>query len=293
MLAADGVDAPVTQSSLNYILLSSYFFCSFGQLRREGLTVPLWLYLFWAICDVEANFLVVLAYQYTSIRSVMLLDCFTIPCVMCLSRCFLAARYTTWHVVACLICLVGLVLTVLSDVDSAKGNPSHKGSPWFGDVLVLVGASLYGISNVLQEWLVKGGGFKRKEALGMLGLFGMAISLAQALILERHAVVRLTWSLPMMLSLLGFQLCLFGVYVLTSRFLSFSDAALFNLSLLTSDLYSVLFSWRVQHMALTWLFCVAFGTTISGLVLYHTQPVAIQGQYVSTGDATARWIGPV
>ena len=42
--------------------------------------------------DVEANACVVLAYSYTTLTSVMLLDCFTIPCVMVLSRVALKAR---------------------------------------------------------------------------------------------------------------------------------------------------------------------------------------------------------
>eukprot|EP01032_Pedospumella_encystans_P033469 gene33469-37825_t len=42
----------------------------------------LWWYVFAAILDVEANYLVLLAYNYTTITSVMLLDCFTIPVAM-------------------------------------------------------------------------------------------------------------------------------------------------------------------------------------------------------------------
>lgn len=44
-----------------------------------------YIYLLLAFLDVEANFLVTKAYQYTSITSVTLLDCFTIPAVMVLS----------------------------------------------------------------------------------------------------------------------------------------------------------------------------------------------------------------
>lgn len=42
--------------------------------------------------DVEANFLLVKAYQFTSITSVTLLDCFTVPAVIVLSRAFLGSR---------------------------------------------------------------------------------------------------------------------------------------------------------------------------------------------------------
>ena len=55
---------------------------------------PWWRFFLLACIDVEANVLLVWAYQYTSITSVMLLDCFTIPSVMILSCVFLKARYT-------------------------------------------------------------------------------------------------------------------------------------------------------------------------------------------------------
>lgn len=62
--------------------------------------VAWWRYALLSIADVEANYFVVLAYQYTSITSVMLIDCFTIPCVMLLSRCFLHVKVQTL-LVAC------------------------------------------------------------------------------------------------------------------------------------------------------------------------------------------------
>lgn len=62
--------------------------------------VAWWRYALLSIADVEANYFVVLAYQYTSITSVMLIDCFTIPCVMLLSRCFLHVK-VQFRLVAC------------------------------------------------------------------------------------------------------------------------------------------------------------------------------------------------
>lgn len=43
-----------------------------------------------------------------------------------------------------------------------------------GDVLVLLAASLYAISNVGEEYIVKN--LSRMEFLGMVGLFGTIIS---------------------------------------------------------------------------------------------------------------------
>ena len=46
--------------------------------------------------DVEANFLVVKAYEFTTITSVTLLDCFTVPCVVVLSAIFLGPCFATF-----------------------------------------------------------------------------------------------------------------------------------------------------------------------------------------------------
>merc|ERR1712187_554118 len=105
-------------------------------------------------------------------------------------------------------------------------------------------------------------------AMAMLGVFGTLISSIQAWVLERNVIEEVVWAPETIWSLLGFQVCLFGMYVLTSVFLMIADAALFNLSLLTSDVYSVFFAWRFQHQQISWIYSAAFATTLSGLVLY-------------------------
>jgi hypothetical protein len=54
-----------------------------------------WQYLLLAGLDVEANYLAVLAYQYTSLSSAMLLDCISIPCVMVLGHFLLQVKTPT------------------------------------------------------------------------------------------------------------------------------------------------------------------------------------------------------
>lgn len=271
LLAAEGINMPVTQSSLNYVLLCGLFLSVLPKLLREGLSAPIWIYVLWAVCDVEANFIVVEAYQYTSIASVMLLDCFAIPCTMVLSCILLKGRYTPVHIGACCICFVGISLTVWSDVISRTNKSSSHGPSWVGDVMVLCGAGMYGLSNVLQEMLLKRGCTVR-EALGVLGVLGTILSTVQALSTERLRFEEVAWNASKVVHMLGFQLCLFGMYLLTSLFLSVADAALFNLSMLTSDIYSVAWAWAVMHHRPTWLYGAAFATTVSGLIVYHTQP---------------------
>ena len=80
----------------NYVLLTGSFgsaFCLSSWRFPPKLKLPWWRYAVWAVLDVEANYFVVKAFQYTSITSVTLLDCFSIPCAMLLTRVFLQSRW--------------------------------------------------------------------------------------------------------------------------------------------------------------------------------------------------------
>jgi len=127
MLVEQGVAIPTTQSFLNYLLLSLYLVSMIYH--RELFTTfksRWWMYLIVALLDVEANFLVVKAYQFTTITSIMLIDCFAIPTVMLLSYIFLKARYTKFHYFGVFLCLAGLACLVVSDVISGK-NEGQEG----------------------------------------------------------------------------------------------------------------------------------------------------------------------
>lgn len=57
-----------------------------------------------------------MAYQYTSMTSVMLLDCWSIPSVMVLTWFFLKTKYRFRKITGVIVCIAGLVLVVFSDV---------------------------------------------------------------------------------------------------------------------------------------------------------------------------------
>ena len=111
MLAASGVNAPTAQSAFVYAILALIYADDASDTAPGPLV---WLAI--AIFDVEGNYLVVKAFQHTSMTSVMLLDCFAIPCVLVLSRFALGAQFTRLHLVGAAACVVGAALTVFSDV---------------------------------------------------------------------------------------------------------------------------------------------------------------------------------
>eukprot|EP01112_Ceratiomyxa_fruticulosa_P020931 TRINITY_DN7262_c0_g2_i1.p1 TRINITY_DN7262_c0_g2~~TRINITY_DN7262_c0_g2_i1.p1 ORF type:complete len:340 (-),score=44.60 TRINITY_DN7262_c0_g2_i1:280-1299(-) len=260
------LNAPTSQSLLNYILISFY---SIALLRRgtflDTLKTKTRYYLPLAIVDVEANYLVVKAYQYTTITSVMLLDCFTIPCVVILSYFVIGTRYKFIHIVAVLVCISGIVILVLSDTLSKEHNDSASG-PIIGDILCLSGAFLYAVSNVGQEKMIKD--YNKEEYLGMVGLYGTLVSGLQLAILEREELRTLHWSWGVLGCIVGFAACMFALYSLVPYMLSLSGATLFNLSLLTSDVFAIAVGIIVFHHTPMWLYFIAYGIIAIGIVMY-------------------------
>lgn len=240
----------------------------------EHVPVSKWIYLLAAILDVEANFLVIEAYNYTSITSVMLLDCFTIPCAMVLSYFFLGCRYRWKHGLGTVLCLIGLICIVINDVVNSNNDDSHHSNALLGDILCLSGAVLYASSNVMQETLVKF--HDRDQYLGFMGGFGVIVAFIQFMIVDFAGVQQTTFTWGIIGSTIGFILCLFFMYTNTSSYLQESDAILFNLSLLTSDVYAVIFTYFFYGYLVDWLYFLAFGLVIVGLIFYHSEKPPLQ-----------------
>lgn len=270
-LSDRGVNLPCFVNFLNYGMITVFFFLP--KLIAQGslqLTVPWWRYALYALVDVEANTLAVLAFRYTSITSVTMLDAFSIPAVMVLSCLLLRARYTGKHLVGVALCLGGLALTILSDLQGRQPRSTYP-QALKGDVLCIVGAALYAGSNVMQEDFVKN--HDRVEFLGMAGLFGFIISGVQTVALEREALAEIEWTPSIVFFILGYALSLTVMYSWTSLFLQAGDAAMFNLSLLTSDVYALIFAFVVEHVTPNWLYFLAFTVIFGGLICYHAQPL--------------------
>ncbi|XP_008579419.1 PREDICTED: solute carrier family 35 member F2 [Galeopterus variegatus] len=189
------VNTPMLQSFVNYCLLFLIYtvmlaFRSGSDNLLEILKRKWWKYILLGLADVEANYLIVRAYQYTTLTSVQLLDCFGIPVLMALSWFILYARYRVIHFIAVFVCLLGVGTMVGADI--LAGREDNSGSDvLIGDILVLLGASLYAISNVCEEYIVKK--LSRQEFLGMLGLFGTIISGIQLLIVEYKDIASIHW----------------------------------------------------------------------------------------------------
>ncbi len=253
--AAANLNVDSTESSLSKLVN--------GKWRN-----PAWLYAMMAVVDLEANFCVTTAYKYTSITSIMLLDCFTIPCVMVLSRVFLRASYKQRHFVGTALALFGLCCIIIKDTAGSDGFDHAV----LGDILTLGGVSLYAVSNVMQERVMKqddAGG--REEYLLVMCTMAGVLGLVQGFVVEYNDARNAPWNDRMWGYIIGFVLVQTGFYLNVSRLLRGSDAALFNLSLLTSDVYAVIFSFLFTGSLVHWLYFIAFFFVAIGIYVYHSE----------------------
>ncbi|XP_073922897.1 solute carrier family 35 member F2 isoform X1 [Castor canadensis] len=266
------VNTPMLQSFINYCLLFLVYtgmlaFQSGSDNLLDILKRKWWKYVLLGLADVEANYLIVRAYQYTTLTSVQLLDCFGIPVLMALSWFILRARYRVVHFIAVFVCLLGVGTMVGADI--VAGREDNSGSDvLIGDVLVLLGASLYAVSNVCEEYIVKK--LSRQEFLGMVGLFGTVISGIQLLIVECEDIASIHWDWRVALLFVAFALCMFCLYSFMPLVIKVTSATSVNLGILTADLYSLffglfLFGYKVLEIEPRALFIICKHSTIGVL----------------------------
>ncbi|KAG5530941.1 hypothetical protein RHGRI_025774 [Rhododendron griersonianum] len=312
-LTRRGINAPTSQSFLNYVLLALFYGCTFIH-RKKALKAKWYYYVLLGLVDVEANFLVSLnwkgvsfdygfltvtdskemdldieilvvkAYQYTSITSIMLLDCWSIPSVIFLTWFFLKTKYRLRKAIGVAICVVGLVVVVFSDVHAK--DRSGGSNPLKGDLLVIAGSTLYAISNVSEEFFVKSA--DRVELMAMLGYFGAIISACQInpyrSILERNELKSIHWSAGAVFPFIGFAVAMFLFYSGVPILLKMSGSTMLNLSLLTSDMWTVLIRIFAYHQKVDWMYFLAFATVAVGLVIYSGGDKEEEQKSADVGD---------
>ncbi|KAM3869013.1 solute carrier family 35 member F2-like [Diretmus argenteus] len=284
-LADAGVETPMLQSFLNYVLLLLVYTSYLSTRKGNGkilhiLKTKWWKYLLMGLTDVEANYTVVKAYQYTTLTSIQLLDCFVIPVLMLLSRFLLKTRYRLVHFVAVAICLLGVGAMVGADLLAGRDQGSTS-DVLLGDGLVLLSAVLYAVSNVCQEYTVKN--LSRIEFLGMMGLFGTLISGIQLAVLETCAVKAIKWDLKIITLFAVYVLCMYALYSFMPIVVKMTSATAVNLSLLTADLFSLFCGLFLFHYTFSGLYIVSFVVITAGFIMFNAVPT-----YSPTTESDAR-----
>ncbi|GAA55032.1 solute carrier family 35 member F1 [Clonorchis sinensis] len=244
------------------------------------------LYIFAGLIDTHANWSFVAAYKFTSVTSIQLLDCLTIPVAVLLSIIFLRTRFFWTHYAAVIICLAGAGGMVATDVlvnptgpqipMNGSGNttvPDESSSNVIlGDFLVIVGSVAYAASNVLQQYLVIRYGFV--DFLAFVSLAALVPTAIYSLTLERAALFSIfSGSASSNHALIfgclaGYVAAMFSLYSLMPYVLAKTSAVLVNLSLLTADVYALLMGIYLFHYGFHVLYLLCFSVILFGVGLF-------------------------
>lgn len=282
----EGNNIPAFQTLFNYALLclifTPYTIYRYGfkkwfkVLYKDG-----WKYFLLAFADVEGNYFVVKAYQYTNMLSAALLDNFAIVVVVILSFIFLKVRYHWTQLTGIVVCIGGMALLVVSDVLTDKNYAATDMVK--GDLFVLLGAACYGVSNTLEEFFVS----KRPiyEVVGQLGFWAIFINGVQCAIFERDSIRDAHWNPAVGGYLIGYTLSLLLLYCTAPILFRMSSAAFYNLSLLTSDFWSLLIGIRVFGYYVYWLYPIGFVLIVLGMIVYY---ISFKND---KGEAEKPWLG--
>ncbi|KAF5383522.1 hypothetical protein D9615_003591 [Tricholomella constricta] len=260
---------PTTQTFFLYFSLFTiytpytiyqYGFKGWGKMvLKDG-----WKYFILAACDVEGNFLVVKAYQYTDLLSCMLLDAWAIPVCMFVSWIYMRPKYHWTQILGVLICIAGLGLLVASDQITDKDWSALNRAK--GDGFMIAGATLYGITNASEEFLVR----KRPlyEVVGQLGMYATLINGIQAAGLEHNGMKLASWNGMTIGLLVAYTAAMFILYTVAPIIYRLASSTYFNLSLLSSDFWGLLFGLFLYKYHPYWLYFVAFVVILGGLITY-------------------------
>ncbi|KAJ2714777.1 hypothetical protein H4R19_001550 [Coemansia spiralis] len=269
----EAVTAPCFQSSIAYaMLLVVYMPLALVRLGPRAMWANIrrrahWFVLLAAV-DVEGNYFVVKAYSYTSLLSCMLLDTWTLPCVMVLGFFVLRARFRWMQILGVLMCLGGMGMLVKGDMDGGKNYAASDAVR--GDIYIIIGATCYALSNTLEEFIVRHR--PQYETVAWLGLFATIINGVQMAALERDTLRSMPWSGPIVGYSIGFGLVMFVLYTLVPFLFRLSSATFYNLSILTSDFWGIVFAKYLFGDTITPIYGGAFVLIVCGLVAFHAFP---------------------
>ena len=283
------VSAPFVSIAMTFFLLSFFLIPLYRQ-RGEtiedpskpqlfGITLraPLAVYFLLAAMEVQASYWTVKAFRYTTITSITLLDALWLPTVMVLSRFLLKRRYMGVHVLGAMVCLAGVVVNMLADYTSdwQTINDPYP-NKIVGDAFAVSGAMMMAVIHVYSEVFVSDVSGPI-EYLGVVGFFAFPIALVASLLFERTENVYIfqgsECSAGMSSALLFTTVAAKSMDLSgTAGFLLISEATLLNLSLLTTDLWSAVFSILLEGIMPPLLFWAALVVVFLGIFIYEMGP---------------------
>lgn len=275
-LTRANASVPTLQSTFLYVLLAVVYQAVRYYRKQPLLGIKWYYYVFLGFVDVEGNYFAVKAFNFANYATLGLLLNMTVPFVTILCYIFLGTRYSWQHYTGAFIAFCGCVVIFVSDYTSSA-NGSSTGRELRGDLYAVIAAAFYATSNVMIQAVVKVRNVDSNiEVLGFLGLWASIVSIIQVAILENNSFSEVDWTADVYGYMTGYVLTLFTFYTIVSVFLRWGESLMFNLSLLTGPVFTVIFSYALFDESVNNWYWMALVLFYIGLITYSTAPAPIE-----------------
>jgi drug/metabolite transporter (DMT)-like permease len=253
----DGNTLPFLQLAISYVLvlLTNIF-------RYERSDISWVRYLVCSVFTWGGDCSVVYAFNTTSLTSAMLLTTTTIFWVAPVTYFVLHRKISIAQLLSIIVGFGGMVVLFVADGIGA--------SQWLGNVLAAISAFCYSIANVLQEDLVHRGSVTL--FLSRFAIVSVPINLVLGAAVEWKDIRDYQWDTVTVVYLLAYWVLLAVWYQGSAFVMQFSNAIELNMSLLTTNFYSVVIAVAAFGQEWSWLYLVGFLCMPAGIVLYVLCP---------------------
>ncbi|KAH0785177.1 Integral membrane protein [Histomonas meleagridis] len=207
-----------------------------------------WRFLVVAIATICGDYTGVRAYSSTSLSSALTLCTTTIFWVVPLSYFVFGRKINLKQFFAIILGVGGGALIFIADGTS--------GSRWLGNVLAIVSAICYSVATVLQEYLVHNDSFQ--VYLFRFSAFAAPITSVCSGIVEWKTIRDFNWNWESILLIIAYSILLMLYDVMAPYIMQYSDATTMNLSLLTSNFYSLAISILAFGQMASWIYLLGF-----------------------------------
>lgn len=221
--------------------------------------------------DWHANILIVNAYSYTTITSVMILMVFTVPSAVLLSLLFLRVKYNWIHYLSWILSILAVSAIVVCDIlESTSDSDKSTKHIILGDIFCILGVFILASTNVYQEWLLIKE-YKVHDILAFLAPAGFFFAIVEAWIigeLDQISNMEKGDVLPCVLFYLGFALVNFVLYNFIPYFINRAGATLMNIGNLTASVYSMIFDIFLFNGEFKWFYLLGFVFQILAIIIF-------------------------
>lgn len=221
-------------------------------------STPWWKYIVIAVAGFAGDWTGVLAYNYTSLATAIVL-CTTVVIWVAPLAYFVVGRKVNWKQgLAILIGIAGVSMILVAE--------GFKDSKWKGCVLALSSAIFYAISCVSQEIIVI------EDSLRLFFCRFSSVATPAAIILsgsiEWKIIRDFPWSAGSFFLMYGYSILLASYYMYAPFLLQYSNATVMNLSSLASNFYSLLINILFFGAEPSILYLIGFLFIPVGLAIY-------------------------